>query len=218
MIRSLLLVFISSFGFPVAAWSQEGAKTQLAAYNSFDFFYIDNSNIPGVGGLHGSLIDLLSDKLAAASKSDSNKCWVYISNGNTPSITDNPENVNKIANQLFDHNTEYPSVSFEERNRITRELYKTPFQVKKRITFHFFITDRLAQTIVEDIPLVVGMMPRDIMLDYGTPQTEAMVYLYFRNNDNKVDLKETLRSLEFSDRPNEKLKGANITYRVYEHT
>jgi len=209
----VIIVIIASSA--TYCWAQTGVNKQPEAYENMDFFYIENSEVAKNNGLDIKLLDLFNEKLDSASKRESNKLLVYISDGADSRVTDKQDDITSFINSIYERRTVFPNVKSEDRNRINNFLYDQPFKIEKKMNFHFFVSDWFVESSLNEIPLLTGLLPKDILLDFGTSDTEAIVTLYFKNDGRIINKDDILRHVRFSNRLIDNSKSVDLTCFVY---
>ena len=215
LVAGIILLNLFSF-----SKGQQSIK-DYPVFDEFEFFYVDNSRIKGRGGLDGALIELMGNKIDSLRlDSTSNKKFlIYISNGDDPLVSNNLDEVERIINILYVRNFDRISSRLTENRLVSKTICEVPFMVRKRINFHFFVTDLYVQTLINAPPFyVLSLLPKYICDQLSLDDCLVNVIVYINNREKNIDTANFDKVLDFFDSNVVKRGNCQILYRIIENS
>lgn len=177
------------------------AIAQAGKGQQLHIIYIDNSERGGANaGLSASMMDYIFTKVIdSVNAKDKNVSYLlYISNGNKPFYSRNPDKFGELTNKLTERKLKYPS-SLEDKAQMREVLYKDKLSGLEKITIDFYVTNYyLNQELVSDHPgYLLSFLPKELQYVSGCPEDQVIVNVYAPDNTGKD--KNVKQKLFFND-------------------
>lgn len=182
----------------LTAFSQENGKS-VTNYQSFNFFYVDNSHGARTLGMNDSLFSRMRFEIKKLLKQNDKGFLLFRSNGNKPQIIqDKSEIFNpEFRTELFNQEAAIPNFN-DDRKAIRNLIYDTPIHVTSSLNFHFFLSEASLSTMMDENPnsIMINFI-RELALSVGDPGTEVNVTLYFSKDINSVNESSIYKFLSY---------------------
>lgn len=183
-------------------------NAQADTYKTFDFIYVENSRSSPTDGLSQKQINKIEQQSKNIVK-NKGKLIFFASNDNTPIKTTKPGDVSNLLYSFLENDAPYPRDKFEEKKRIREALYDDPFKTEESVNFHFYITDRFAASLENDIAPLIGVLPNEFAEALFFNKNIA-VNIYINNNDKEIKIDKINQTLNYQ----KELLDLNISYNL----